>query len=127
MPCYTAWYEHLEPDTPEYAAAIRVVAAKLHAVKHIVSHYYRVFGCALPKIPDRVELDNTRQPRSRKEQKVRELICHHFACDKIHFTTLYDVCSLLDERIDDDKSYLAVIGPCAHLMRSEYRRFHPEA
>jgi hypothetical protein len=125
MPCYTAWNDYLQPNTPEYLNAEREVRAKLRAVQHIVDYYYTAFSHALPQVPKSVQIDCTRQPRARREQKIREMLCHHFACDEVHFTTLYDVCTLLDAHDDKDRAYLAVIEPCAFLMRSEYRRFHP--
>lgn len=125
MPCYTPWYSYLEPESEEYKRAHREVTAQLHAVKHIIDYYYRVAELQLPVLPRHVEIDATRQPRSRHESRIREMICHHFACDGIHFVMLYDACSLLDENDSEDRPYLAVIAPCAFLMRSDTDRFRP--
>lgn len=125
MPCYTAWNEYLTVGTPAYDSARRRVAAQLDAIRHIVDYYYAAFGLRLPSLPLATVIDPTRRPRSRRELKVREMICHHFACDEVRFVTLYDVCSLLDARDERDRAYLAVLETSAHWMRSEYERFHP--
>ena len=52
----------------------------------------------MPDLPDGVDIDSMRQPRSEIEMSIRVKICHHFACDGIHFCTLYDVCSLLESQ-----------------------------
>jgi hypothetical protein len=39
MPCYTAWNDYLQRNTPEYLDAEREVRAKLRAVQHIVDYY----------------------------------------------------------------------------------------
>lgn len=97
MPCYSAWNEHLKPGTPEYLRAEAEVRAKLESIKHIVDYYYEVNGFAMPSLPDGVAVDPFRQPKSAKESSIREAICHHFACDEVGVSTLYDACSLLDE------------------------------
>ena len=125
MPCYTAWNEYLTPDTPEYLRAKEIVRAKLNAVKHIVNYYYKAHEGTLPTLPDGTLIDPFRQPRSSKEMAIREAICHHFACDGIHFCTLYDVCTLLDSEVREDQACLAVILPCATLMRTELTKFNP--
>ena len=119
MPCYTAWNDFLKPDTPEYQRAEQEVQAKLKAIKHIIDYYYRAFQHKLPNLPDGTVIDQSRQPRSSKEATIREMICHHFACDEVDFCTLYDVCSLLKEENRRERSYLAVILPCAHMLRSD--------
>lgn len=123
MPCYTAWNEFLTPDTPEYLQAEERVQAQLKAVRHIVDYYYTAFAHPMPDLPDDVSIDSSRQPRSKKEISIREAICHHFACDEIDFCTLYDVCSLLESRDRHQRTYLAVILPCATLMRVHGAKF----
>ncbi len=123
MPCYNAWNDYLTPETPEYAQAEAEIRAKLKAMIHIVDYYYRAFGYPLPQIPNRTEIDPFRQPKSKKEAAIREMICHHFACDEVHFCTLYDVCSLLDADLPQERSYLAVILPSANLMRANIDKF----
>jgi hypothetical protein len=125
MPCYTAWDAFLEPDTPEYFRAEEEIRAKLRAVIHIVDYYYRAFSFPLPQLPDGVKIDPFRQPKSKKELAIREMICHHFACDGVDFCTLYDVCSLLNEDSQDDRPYLAVIWLCANQMRGNPGKFVP--
>jgi hypothetical protein len=123
MPCYTAWDQSLTPGTLEYLQAEEQVQEKLKAVIHIVDYYYTAFVHAMPDLPDGVSIDSTRQPRSEKEMSIREMICHHFACDGINFLTLYDVCSLLDSQDKQQRAYLAVIHPCAYLMRANRDKF----
>jgi hypothetical protein len=53
------------------------------------------------------------------------MICHHFACDGINFCTLYDVCTLLDSQDKLNRGYMAVILPCATLMREGADEFRP--
>ena len=125
MPCYTAWSEYLTPNTAEYFRAKEEVRAKLNAVKHIVNYYYNAHEGTLPILQAGTAIDPMRQLRSSKEMAIRGAICHHFACDGIHFCTLYDVCSLLDSEQKEERAYLAVILPCATLMRTEMRRFDP--
>lgn len=124
MPCYTAWNQYLKPGTPEYLRAEVEVRAKLVSVKHIVDYYYGVHGFAMPSLPDGVSVDPFRQPKSIKESSIREAICHHFACDAVSVSTLYDVCSLLDEQRPEDRAYLAVILPSATLLRQHPQRFN---
>ena len=123
MPCYTAWYEYVNPGTPEFAQAQKVVEAKLRAITHVINYYYASTGLTLPVLPDGVPINPMRQPRSRKEYGLREMICHHLACDGVDFITLFDVASLLDERQADQRSYLAVIRPCSMLMKANQNKF----
>lgn len=123
MPCYSAWNEYLKPDTPAYAKAKSEIEAKLLSVKHIVNYYYATHSFKLPSLPLNVEIDPFRQPRSQREVAIREMISHHFACDGVNFCTLYDVCSLLDPSREPDRSYLAVILPCAALMRQDTKKY----
>ena len=123
MPCYTAWNEFLDPDTPEYLQAREHVRARLKAVEHIVDYYYAAFGQPMTDLPNGVSVDPFRQPRSTKETSIREMICHHFACHGIDFCTLYDVCSLLDVDDSRERAYSAVILPCATLLRSEGTKY----
>ena len=123
MPCYAGWNADLSPGTPEYLRAEVQVRAQLNSVKHIVDYYYAAFEHLLPDLPDGTSIDPLRQPRSKTEMSIREAICHHFACDGIHFCTLYDVCSLLDAENKAQRAYLAVILPCATLMRSHGGKF----
>lgn len=123
MPCYSAWNEHLKPGTPEYLRAEAEVRAKLESIKHIVDYYYEVNGFAMPSLPDGVAVDPFRQPKSSNESAIREAICHHFACDVVGVSTLYDACSLLDENRPDERAYLAVILPSVALLRQHPKRF----
>ena len=123
MPCYTAWNEHLRPGTPEYLRAEAEVRAKLESIKHIVHYYYQANSFEMPAIADGVAIDAFRQPRSAKERSIREAICHHFACDAVDVSTLYDACSLLDVRRPEERSYLAVILPSATLIRQNPEKF----
>jgi hypothetical protein len=123
MPCYSAWNAYLEPDTPAYLRAKSIVEAKLLSTKHIVDYYYRAHSLSLPNLPAGTLIDGFRQPRSTRELNVRVMISHHFACDGLDFCTLYDVCTLLNEKVDVDRSYLAVILPCATMMRQDTKRF----
>jgi hypothetical protein len=123
MPCYTAWNQSLTPGTPKYLQAEEQVREKLKAVMHIVDYYYKAFEYSMPDLPDGVSIDSMRQPRSEKEMSVREMICYHFACDGISFLTLYDVCSLLESQDKLQRPYLAIILPCAYLMRASRNKF----
>src|SRR5690348_10100042 len=125
MPCCMSWNAFLEPGTSEYARAEEALRARVESVKHVVRYYYRAFDYPLPALPDDTLIEPTRQPKSRRENAIREMICHHLACDGVHFCTLYDVCSMLNARVDEDRAFLAVIAPCTHLMRSEFERFNP--
>lgn len=123
MPCYSAWNEHLKPGAPEYLRAEVEIRAKLESIKHIVDYYYEVNGFAMPSLPDDLAVDSFRQPKSAKESSIREAICHHFACDEVGVSTLYDACSLLDERRPEQRAYLAVILPSATLLRQHPQKF----
>jgi hypothetical protein len=123
MPCYSAWNDHLRPGTPEYLCAEAEVKAKLESIKHIVNYYYQANSYGMPAIADGVAIDAFRQPRSEKERAIRETICHHFACDAVDVSTLYDACSLLDANRPEERSYLAVILPCATLIRQNPEKF----
>ncbi len=123
MPCYTAWNEDLSPGTPDYLKAESKVHAKLKAVQHIVDYYYKAFEHSLPDVPISMSIDPFRQPKSNREMRIREMICHHFSCDGIHFCTLYDVCSLLDAEDKGQRAYLAVILPCANLIRANGEKY----
>lgn len=125
MPCYTAWYERLKPNTPEYASAKRIVEGQLAAVKHIVNYYYRAMEFPLPSLPAGIAINPLRQPKSERESAIRNMICHPFACDGIDFCTLYDVCSLTDTDDPEQKRYAAVILPCASLMRKFLEKYRP--
>jgi hypothetical protein len=123
MPCYTAWYDNVMPGSPEFARAMQTVQAQLRAVNHIIDYYYTAFGLALPAIPEGVPVAPMRQPRAPKEYALRESICHHFACDGIDFMTLFDVATLLHEKDEKQRSYLAVIRPCSMLMKQHQDKF----
>lgn len=99
--------------------------AKLRAVTHIIDYYYKSHGLQLPKLADGTMVDSHRQPRSPRELALREMICHHFSCDGLDFCSLYDVASLLSPQIATEKAYLAVVLPCATLMRMQKERFVP--
>lgn len=123
MPCYSAWNENLEPGSAEYANAEIEVRAKLQSIKHIVDYYYGVNGAEKPHLPIDTSIDALRQPRSAKEMATREAICFHLSCDEVGVSTLYDACSLLDDKDSGDRPYLAVILPCASLLRQHPERF----
>jgi hypothetical protein len=123
MPCYTVWYEGLRPDTSDFASAKQAVEVKLRAVVHVIDYYYAAGGMSLPVLPDGVAIDPMRQPRSPKEYGLREVICHHLACDGIDFMDLFNVATLLDEQNKDQRAHLAVIRPCALLMKQYQAKF----
>lgn len=122
MPCYTAWNEYLEPGTPEYSAAEQRVRAKLKAVQHIVNYYYRAFDQRFPLVKIKEGTSASYKPASTREKRLLEMICHHFACDGIHFTTLYDACSVLDCG-QGERRHKGIIMYCATLMRSEMGQY----
>lgn len=95
-------------------------------MKHIVEYYYRARRHPLPQLPVEVRIDPTRQPRSNKEILIREMICHHMACDGVHFTTIYDSCSLLSHEDPTDRPYLAVLENCAFRLRQNFEVFYPD-
>lgn len=123
MPCYSAWNVHLEPGSPEYVRAEAEVRAKLQTIKHIVDFYYGVNRAEKPALPVGTVIDPLRQPRSLKEAAIRESICFHLSCDEVGVSTLYDVCTLLEESSPADRAYLAVILPCASMLRQQPDRF----
>lgn len=123
MPCYTPWYAYVIPNTPEYDSAKREVQVKLEAVKHIVDYYYRAFEYSLPNLPIGTAVDPMRQPKSNNEVSIRQMICHHFACDGIDISTLYDVCSIINIDDDTQRPYVAVVLPCATLMRQSPKKY----
>lgn len=123
MPCYTAWNDYLALGTPEYLSAEERVRGQLKAVEHIVDYYYAAFEHSLPNLPSGLSIDPFRQPKSARETRIREMICHHFACDGIDFCTLYDVCSLLNTEVERQRAYTAIILPCANLLRSEGSKY----
>ena len=117
MPCFTNWNENLQPGTREYEEAEGVVRAKLESIRHIIDYYYSVNEHSKPDLPDGTRIDPLRQPKSRREQQIRNLICHHFVCDGMTAATLYDASSVLNEHQREDRPYLAIILPCATLLR----------
>ena len=117
MPCYTAWFEHYQSGTPEYEKAKAQITAQLVAIKRIVDYYYHASNFEKPALGPNVEINPLRQPKTKKELDIRVAICHHFCCDGIGFTKLYDVCSLMNFQDQADKSYGAILLPCATLMR----------
>lgn len=123
MPCYVAWYEYVTSGTSEFAEALQAVQGKLRAIMHVIDYYYAAAGLSLPDLPVGVPVNPFRHPRSPKEYGVREMICHHLACDGVDFMTLFDVASLLDERKTDQKAYLSVIRPCSMLMKQHQNKF----
>ena len=124
VPCCNSWDDFLTPNTPEYSRAEAELRAKLQAVIHVVDYYYLAFGHQLPQLPERTKIDPERQPKSKKEMAIREMICRHLACDGVDFCTLYDFCSLLNPAVPQEHSYLAVIWPSAHLMRTDPGKFY---
>ncbi|MGQ2923453.1 hypothetical protein INQ48_35040 (plasmid) [Variovorax paradoxus] len=125
MPCYSPWNEYLELGTPQFEQAKAVVVAKLRAVTHIIDYYYQSHGLQLPALAEGTVIDSHRQPRSLREFALREMICHHFSCDGVDFCSLYDVASLLSPQVEKERAYLAVVLPCATLMRTHKERFAP--
>lgn len=125
MPCYSAWNDYLEPGTPQFEQAKAVVVAKLKAVRHIIDYYYQSQGLPLPELAEGTIIDSHRQPRSPRELALREMICHHFCCDGLDFCALYDVASLLSPQVASERAYLAVVLPCASLMRMDKERYVP--
>ena len=123
MPCYKAWNDYLEPGTPAYLKAEEEVRAQLQTVKHVVDYYYTANRQPLPDLPGGIDIDPSRHLRSTREAGIRQAMCHHFACEGIHFYQLYDVCSLLNENDKTDRAFFAVIIPCATLMRSDPGKF----
>jgi hypothetical protein len=121
MPCFVGWNAHLTPGTPEYDRALAELRAKLLAVKHIVRYYYGAAGLDLPRGVSGADLPPA--PSSEKERRTWKGICHHCACDGVHFTTLYDLLTILDPASEEDSSYRHVIFGCAHKMRSESEVF----
>ncbi len=117
MPCYSPWYTYVAPNSEDYRNAEEKVRAKLAAVKHVVDYYYKADGHPLPNLPHATHVDHHRQPRSPRELALREMICHHLVCDELDFMDLYDVCTLLHEEVPSERAYLAVIHPCANLIR----------
>lgn len=123
MPCYTAWYEHYVKDSPEYLAAKQDVMKKLNSVKHIIDYYYQAHEFPFPDVAGDVEIDPMRQPKSRTEIAIRHMICHHFACDGVDVSMLYDAATLPAMRDERDRSYAAIILPCATLMRKDPEKY----
>lgn len=116
MPCYTAWNEGIPQGTPEHHQAEKKVRAWLRSIKHIIDYYYRAYDYPMPNIPDGTKVDLYRQPKSQREQRIREAICHHVQCDGMNVSMLYDASSLLDQRNKEERAYLAVLLPCATLL-----------
>lgn len=126
MPCYTAWNEHLDEGSPDYERTRAELEAKLRSVKHVVDYYYRAFRVRLPKarlIDDEQGLEAPwsfapeRYPRN--EKRVLDRIYHHLCCDEVHFTTLYDLVSLMDVHDAVEAGYARVLLECAARMRTE--------
>ena len=122
MSCYTAWNEYLKPGTPEYSTAENRVCAKLKAVQHIVDYYYEAFNQRFPREEVEEGASPPYEPASPREKRLLEIVFHHFACDGIHFTTLYDVCSVLNCK-KGERGYKAIISYCANLMRAQRNQY----
>lgn len=100
------------------------VEAKLFAVKHIIDYYYHAARTPLPQVePGKVPIWMKDAKSNPEELRLLEIIAHHFACDEIHFTTLYDCCTLLDDDIDEDRAYRRVIQVCANEIRARLDDF----
>ena len=128
MPCFVGWDEHLKPGTPEYDRGRAELHAKFLVIKHIVRYYYGAAGVSLPRGSRTADLPPA--PSSEKERRIWKGICHHCACDGVHFTTLYDVCSIIDPASEEDCSYRHVIFGCGHQMRckpDKFRTTEPES
>ncbi len=123
MPCYTAWDECYPPGTPEHERVKAEVRAKLVTVKHIIDYYYEAKEFDKPNLAVSTSIDAMRQPKSKIESGIREAICYHFGCDEVGVSTLFDVCTQLDESRPEDRSYLAVILPCVYLLREYPNKF----
>lgn len=129
MPCYIEWDAYLSEGTPEYASTKAKLEAKLKAVKHIVDYYFgvehlrvppaRYFGKGnySPRDPREFEAGDTNSPLDTEGRIVRS-IAYHCSCDRIRFTLLYDVVSLLDIRDPAEAGYARIMLACAYEMRA---------
>ena len=128
MPCYTQWDAYLKRGSDEYRKARSELQAKLKAVLHVIDYYYQLHRFAVPPATrpkkalyvEMAHLEYQIEARDLggiDEQKVIKQIIHHMICDEIHFTTLYDVSSLL--RVNDPRQcgYRRVILICANEIR----------
>jgi hypothetical protein len=129
MPCYTEWNAYLNEGTPEYASTKAELEAKLKAVKHIVDYYFEVDHLRVPParysgeescIPmdhREFETDDTDSPLDTEVRIIRS-IAYHCSCDRIHFTLLYDLVSLLDIHDPGEAGYARIMLACAHEIRA---------
>ena len=128
MPCYTEWNAYLSEGTPEYASTKAKLEAKLKAVKHIVDYYFGVDHLRVS--PARYsgedswtldhrefETDDIDSPPA-TEGRIIKCIAYHCSCDRIHFTTLYDLVSLLDIHDPAEAGYARIMLACAHEIRA---------
>ena len=132
MPCYNEWDAYLEKGSKEYESRKAELEAKLKAVRHIIDYYYRVNRKPIPSVDfsgaEKVSGESVRgyfafqdvSDSPPEEKPVLEAIMHHFACDQIHFTTLYDLVSLLDVKDPEEGGYARVMMLCANALRRSW-------
>jgi hypothetical protein len=124
MPCYCAWDEHLVDGTEKYDIEKAIVLAKLESIKHIIDYYVGVSKTTWPTQPINEPVDPRNSKLTPAEKRLIKIIAHHCACDGVHFTTLYDVHSVLVVQSPKDYLYSIIIAHCAHLMRSKVNLFN---
>lgn len=129
MGCYTEWDAYLEKGSKAYKEKEDELKAKLKAVKHIVDYYYSLKGLVVPHAThsgksswiETAENEfsvNSKEVDDLNEVKTIDSITHHVMCDQIHFTTLYDICTLLNLDVPEDARYARVIMKCANIVRA---------
>lgn len=127
MPCYTEWDAYLEPGTEAYDRRRRELEAKLRAVRHAIDYYYSAAGANVPRASfhrrmagfiETAEHAFREHEEPPGEAEILDRISHHLSCDEVHFTTLYDLATLLDPEDSGQAGYVRVILACANWMRS---------
>jgi len=134
MPCYTEWDAHLDKGSEKSRTAKAKLEAKLKAVQHIVDYYYRFHGRSVPKakhsgnrtfieLADQAFEADAEDSDGANDEEIIERITQHCACDGIHFTTLYDLVSLLDLKDAQQCGYAWVMLTCANAIRRHTWRY----
>ena len=136
MPCYTEWDAYLDKGSGAYRTEKAQLEAKLKAVMHIVDYYYGVERLRVPPVrhsgsPVFLEMDHLEfeidsgAMHGMDEKRIFENISHHFSCDGIGFTLLYDLVSLLNLHDKEDAGYARVMMICASKLRGDSDRYQP--
>ena len=120
MPCYSPWYLDLEPGTPSFESARREIEAIAAATRHVISTYLLLHRVrppiAVETLPHGVD-ERALRPFDYEKLGFEMIhrIAQHCLCDDVHFTSLYDVRTVMP----DEDPYHPVIADVAWALRAQ--------